>query len=78
MVKMNLLNNFLKKNHIEIITLPIETKTAQDAALALNKPLSSIVKSLLFIVGNNPILFLVPGDKQANINKLKQIFKKRY
>lgn len=48
-----------------VIKLGKTAHTAQDAADALAAPLGSIVKSLLFLVGENPVMALVAGDKMC-------------
>lgn len=58
----------------EIHFFPEGTKTADDAARAIGCPVSAIVKSLVFVVGDGdeeePVLALVPGDLRLDTNKL--------
>lgn len=46
----------------EIIHLPSSSRTAQLAAEALNVPVSTVVKSLLFVADGQPVLALVDGE----------------
>ena len=56
---------------VRITTLEGSTRTAQLAAEALGVELGSIVKSLLFLADEQPVLVLVAGDRQADPAKLK-------
>jgi prolyl-tRNA editing enzyme YbaK/EbsC (Cys-tRNA(Pro) deacylase) len=47
---------------LEIQMFPEGTKTAEDAAKAIGCPVSAIVKSLVFVVDDEPTVALVPGD----------------
>jgi prolyl-tRNA editing enzyme YbaK/EbsC (Cys-tRNA(Pro) deacylase) len=60
--------------------LPADTSTAEAAAQAVNAPLGSIVKSLIFLVRGSgessgeewsPLLVLVSGDQRADIKQLR-------
>lgn len=46
-----------------VVKLAKSARTAEEAAVALNTPLGSIVKSLVFTVGGTPVLALISGDK---------------
>jgi prolyl-tRNA editing enzyme YbaK/EbsC (Cys-tRNA(Pro) deacylase) len=46
------------------------TPTAKDAARAVGCELSQIVKSLVFICGEAPVVALVPGDRRADPAKI--------
>jgi prolyl-tRNA editing enzyme YbaK/EbsC (Cys-tRNA(Pro) deacylase) len=54
----------------EIMVFPEGTKTAEDAARAIGCPVSAIVKSLVFVVGTEPVVALVPGDLRLDIARL--------
>jgi prolyl-tRNA editing enzyme YbaK/EbsC (Cys-tRNA(Pro) deacylase) len=54
----------------EIHVFPEGTKTAVDAADAIGCPVSAIVKSLVFVVDDEPVVALVPGDLQLDTSKL--------
>jgi prolyl-tRNA editing enzyme YbaK/EbsC (Cys-tRNA(Pro) deacylase) len=49
---------------------PQGTKTADDAARAIGCPVSAIVKSLVFVVDEEPVVALVPGDLRLDTAKL--------
>ena len=70
---MNLFEKYLKENNIKDITLIIsdkDTHTAQQAADTHNVPVSNIVKSLLVKVDNDFVLYLVPGDKRLDLDRV--------
>ena len=69
------------KQHLEIYKLEdriIEfkesTATVSLAAIALGVTLGEIAKSLSFLVGENPILVIVAGDKKIDNHKFKEEF----
>jgi prolyl-tRNA editing enzyme YbaK/EbsC (Cys-tRNA(Pro) deacylase) len=47
------------------------TPTAEDAARAAGCDLSQIVKSLLFVCDDRPVLVMVPGDRRADRGKIE-------
>jgi prolyl-tRNA editing enzyme YbaK/EbsC (Cys-tRNA(Pro) deacylase) len=49
---------------------PDGTHTAQDAADAVGCELAQIVKSLVFVCGNRPVVVLVPGDRRGDPEKV--------
>ncbi|MGZ6392359.1 MAG: YbaK/EbsC family protein [Ktedonobacterales bacterium] len=49
------------------------TRTAEDAAAAIGCTVGQIVKSLIFLAGETPILALVSGANQADTFRLAQI-----
>lgn len=51
--------------------LPADTSTAEAAARAVNAPLGSIVKSLVFLADGAPLLVLVSGDQRADVHRLR-------
>ena len=51
---------------------PAGTKTAADAAAAVGCPTAAIVKSLVFVVGDEPVVALVPGDLMLDTAKLEK------
>ena len=53
-----------------IMVFPEGTKTAEDAANAIGCPVSAIVKSLVFMVEEEPVVALVPGDKLLDTDAL--------
>jgi prolyl-tRNA editing enzyme YbaK/EbsC (Cys-tRNA(Pro) deacylase) len=51
--------------------LPADTSTAEGAARAVDAPLGSIVKSLVFLADGAPLLVLVAGDRRADVHRLR-------
>jgi prolyl-tRNA editing enzyme YbaK/EbsC (Cys-tRNA(Pro) deacylase) len=51
--------------------LPADTSTAEAAAQAVDAPLGSIVKSLIFLADGMPMLVLVSGDQRADVKRLR-------
>jgi Cys-tRNA(Pro) deacylase len=62
----------LKSNEInfELITLTKPVHSVYDVQIACNCTASEVIKTLVFI-GSHPILVVLPGDKMADINKIK-------
>jgi prolyl-tRNA editing enzyme YbaK/EbsC (Cys-tRNA(Pro) deacylase) len=56
---------------LDIHLFPAGTKTAADAAAAIGCPVAAIVKSLVFVVGDDPVVALVPGDLMLDLKKLE-------
>jgi Cys-tRNA(Pro) deacylase len=50
------------------------TKTAEQAAEAMGCEIGQIVKSLVFLVGVQPVMVLVPGDKKGNSEAISAHF----
>jgi prolyl-tRNA editing enzyme YbaK/EbsC (Cys-tRNA(Pro) deacylase) len=55
---------------IEVTEYPDGTKTAEDAARAIGVGVGQIVKSLVFVVGDAPVLALVSGPNRLDEAKL--------
>ena len=53
--------------------LPQETPTAEGAADAIGCTLSQIVKSLVLVCDDAPVVALVPGDRRADTGKVARI-----
>lgn len=51
--------------------LPADTSTAEAAAAAVGAPLGSIVKSLIFLADDAPLLVLVAGDQRVDVKRLR-------
>lgn len=66
------LNRFNLK--LEVQELAKSTRTAQQAADAVGCTVGQIVKSLIFRTGDQPLLFLVSGKNQLNIDKVNAVF----
>jgi len=56
----------------EVAVFPEGTKTAEDAARAIGCPVSAIVKSLVFVVDDEPVVALVPGDLRLDTARLAE------
>jgi prolyl-tRNA editing enzyme YbaK/EbsC (Cys-tRNA(Pro) deacylase) len=56
--------------NIEIRRFPQETRTAADAARAVGCDVSQIVKSLVFVAGDQPVLALVSGADRVDPARL--------
>jgi Cys-tRNA(Pro) deacylase len=54
----------------QIIEFETPTKTAQQAADAAGCELGQIVKSLVFVVGDQPVLVLVAGDRRGDADAI--------
>lgn len=57
----------------EIVTYEQSTKTAQMAADAMGCELGQIVKSLVFVAGDTPVLALVAGDRRGDAPAIAEI-----
>ena len=57
---------------IDIERFPEGTRTAADAARAVGCEVGQIVKSLVFMAGDAPILALVSGANRVDVEKLAQ------
>jgi len=55
---------------IDVSEFPSGTKTAADAASAVGCPIAAIIKSLVFIANEEPLVVLVPGDLRLDPDKL--------
>lgn len=55
---------------IEVVEFPDAVRTATQAADAVGCEVSRIVKSLVFVVGHEHVMALVPGDKRLDTAKL--------
>ncbi len=57
----------------DVHVFPEGTKTAEDAAAAIGCQVSAIVKSLVFVVDDEPVVALVPGDLRLDTAKLAAV-----
>jgi prolyl-tRNA editing enzyme YbaK/EbsC (Cys-tRNA(Pro) deacylase) len=62
------LRNAAAEARIEEFT--VETATAADAARAAGREVGEIVKSLIVVCDDRPVLALVPGDRRADTAKI--------
>jgi Cys-tRNA(Pro) deacylase len=58
---------------ISVKRFPEGTKTAADAAAAVGCPVAAIVKSLVFVVDEEPVVALVPGDRRLDPDRLAAV-----
>ncbi len=61
----------------KIIELESSARTASDAAAGLNCELGSIVKSLVFCIGDFAVMALIAGDRLCDQTELNVVFKRR-
>lgn len=59
---------------IDIVTFEQPTRTAEQAAEAIGCGVGQIVKSLVFVVGETPVMALVSGANQLETRKLAALF----
>jgi prolyl-tRNA editing enzyme YbaK/EbsC (Cys-tRNA(Pro) deacylase) len=59
--------------HLEIREFDERTATAADAAAAIGTSVGSIVKSLVFMAGDEPILILASGPNRVDVGKVAAI-----
>ena len=62
------------KLDVHVVEFAVSTATAPEAAAAAGCELGAIVKSLLFLIGSQPTLILVAGDRLADHKKLAARF----
>jgi prolyl-tRNA editing enzyme YbaK/EbsC (Cys-tRNA(Pro) deacylase) len=55
---------------IEVVTLPDSTRTAPEAAAAVGCEAGQIVKSLVFVRGEEPVVVLCAGDRRVAAERL--------
>jgi Cys-tRNA(Pro) deacylase len=58
---------------VEITEFAESTRTAEEAAAAVNSTVGQIVKSLVFLAGGQPILALVSGANRVDTGKLAAV-----
>lgn len=57
---------------IEVVEYPDGTRTAAEAAAAVDAPVASIVKSLVFLLDGSPVMALVAGDNRLDEGRLAE------
>jgi prolyl-tRNA editing enzyme YbaK/EbsC (Cys-tRNA(Pro) deacylase) len=57
----------------EVIQVPDSTRTAAEAAAALGTTVSQIVKSLVFVADNHPLLVLTSGSERVSTDKVRAL-----
>ena len=67
--------DYLKSKNIEFKTIHLREvpKTAKDVERLYGCPLHQVLKTLVFVGKNKPVIAIVPGDKRIDINKLKKV-----
>ncbi len=60
--------------NIQIVTFEDSTATSTQAAQAIGTPLGSIVKSLVFMVIDQPVVVLASGDQKVDDRKIAAIY----
>lgn len=53
-----------------VVALTETARSAEDAARAVGCPLGAIVKSLVFKIGEQPVMALVAGDRRCDLARL--------
>jgi Cys-tRNA(Pro) deacylase len=57
---------------IEIRRFPASTRTAQDAAREIGVSVGEIVKTLVFLAGDRPLVVLCSGDRRVSEERLRE------
>ena len=57
----------------EVIQVPDSTRTAAEAAAALGTTVSQIVKSLVFVADDRPLLVLTSGSERVSTHKVRAL-----
>lgn len=57
----------------QVIEVPESTRTAAEAAAALGTSVAQIVKSLVFVAADQPVLVLTSGSERVDVEKVRQI-----
>jgi prolyl-tRNA editing enzyme YbaK/EbsC (Cys-tRNA(Pro) deacylase) len=57
----------------DIVALAATARSAQEAADSIGCPLGAIVKSLVFRIGDRPVMALVAGDRQCEVAALPPV-----
>ncbi len=58
---------------IEIRRFPASTRTAQDAAREIGVEVGRIVKSLVFVAAERPVVVLCCGDRRVSEERLREV-----
>jgi prolyl-tRNA editing enzyme YbaK/EbsC (Cys-tRNA(Pro) deacylase) len=56
--------------HVEVLELEESTRTAQEAAAAVGCDLGQIIKSVVVVDDEGPLLVLCAGDRRIDLDKL--------
>ena len=63
-------------NHLTVREFAASTATASDAAAAIGTTVGRIVKSLVFMAGEQPILVLASGPNRVDLTKVSRLLGK--
>jgi prolyl-tRNA editing enzyme YbaK/EbsC (Cys-tRNA(Pro) deacylase) len=58
---------------VQVQELPQSTRTAKEAAAAVGVTVGQIVKSLVFVAGDEPVLVCASGSNRISVEKLSQL-----
>lgn len=67
----------LKDRKLEMVHTP-GVRTVKEVSQFLSVDPATLMKSLLFIVGDEPVFILIRGDQEANESKMESFFKKPF
>ncbi len=56
---------------VEVVTLTDSARTAAEAAVAVGCEVGQIVKSLVFVRGEDPVMVLCAGDRRVDAKRLQ-------
>jgi len=68
------LKKYLESHNIEVWEYTEPTATATAAATAVGCTVAEIAKTLLFLIGGNPVVVVTCGDMKVKSSRLKQAF----
>ena len=68
------LKEYLKSHNVEVWEYAEPTATAAAAATAVGCSVAEIAKTLLFLVGGNPVVVVTCGDMKVKSSRLKKVF----
>jgi len=63
-------------DHLTVREFAASTATASDAAAAIGTTVGRIVKSLVFMAGEQPVLVLVSGSNRVDVEKVGRLLRK--
>jgi len=64
---------FLASHGIRVLEFDVKTPTAETAAVAVGCSPAEIAKSVLLLVGEEPVLVVTCGDRRVNSSRLKKM-----
>lgn len=66
------IRNFLAPHGLTVLEFDVPTPTAEAAALAVGCSVGEIAKTILLLVGGQPVVVVVSGDRKVSSSRLKQ------